>query len=218
MPKRFELLVFDWDGTLMDSADVIVASVQGAFRDLGYAPPAAEAARHIIGLGLTEAIQALHPGLDSITHERLAERYRHHFIGRDQAIPLFDGVGDGIRALRDAGFTLAVATGKSRRGLDRVLRSSGLGTYFHASRCADECFSKPHPQMLLELLEETGVAPERALMIGDTAHDLQMARNANVAAIGVAYGAHPREALLEHAPLALFDDYGALQRWLENHA
>lgn len=218
MPKQFELLVFDWDGTLMNSADVIVASVQAACRDLGCRVPSREEASHIIGLGLTEAIQTLLPELDPSEHEHLADRYRYHFVGRDQDIPLFEGVEEGIRALRDAGFMLAVATGKSRRGLSRVLETSGIGPYFHASRCADECFSKPHPQMLLELMEEFGMTPEKTLMIGDTAHDLQMALNANVPAVGVSYGAHPKAGLLELSPLACLDSYGELQQWLEAHA
>jgi phosphoglycolate phosphatase len=218
MPKRFELLVFDWDGTLMDSAAVIVSSIQAACRDLDLPVPDKDAASHIIGLGLNEAMQALLPDLDAADYGRMVDRYRFHYLGRDAEIPLFSGVEESLRDLAEAGFMLAVATGKSRTGLDRALGYTGLGERFHATRCADECFSKPHPQMLLELMDELGVAAEQTLMIGDTTHDLLMAQNANVAAVGVGYGAHPRENLEALSPLECFSDYAGLHDWLAAHA
>jgi phosphoglycolate phosphatase len=218
MPKQFDLLVFDWDGTLMDSATTIVASIQAASRDIGADQPSDEAARHIIGLGLNEAIAALFPAMAQADYARLAERYRVHFMAQDAGIPLFAGVDEAIRELREDGFLLAVATGKGRRGLDRVLDHTGLRPLFHATRCADESFSKPHPQMLLELMERLGAAPDRTLMIGDTSHDLQMAANAGVPSLGAAYGAHPRKDLLEFSPLACMDNFAELRMWLREHA
>jgi phosphoglycolate phosphatase len=218
MPKQFDLLVFDWDGTLMDSAATIVASIQAASRDIGVDEPSDEAARHIIGLGLNEAIAALFPDLAQADYTRLADRYRHHFMAQDTEIPLFAGAGETIRELHEAGFLLAVATGKGRRGLDRVLDHTGLRPWFHATRCADESFSKPHPQMLLELMERLGATPDKTLMIGDTSHDLQMAANAGVPSLGVSYGAHPREGLLEFSPLACAETFDELRHWLSKNA
>jgi phosphoglycolate phosphatase len=218
MPKQFELLVWDWDGTLMDSAATIVASIQAASRDIGADEPSDEAARHIIGLGLNEAIAALFPDMKIPDYHRLAERYRVHFMAQDAEIPLFAGAGEAIREFHAAGFLLAVATGKGRRGLDRVLDHTGLRPYFHATRCADESFSKPHPQMLLELMERLGATPDKTLMIGDTSHDLQMAANAGVPSLGAAYGAHPRDGLLGFAPLACAENFGELHQWLRENA
>ncbi|TXF13647.1 HAD-IA family hydrolase [Pelomicrobium methylotrophicum] len=216
--RRFDLLVFDWDGTLMDSAGAIVASVQAACRDLGLPEPSDEAARYVIGLGLSEALAVLVPQLPLHRRAELVERYRSHFLARYPGIALFEGARETIEALHAQGYRLAVATGKSRRGLSRALETTGLARYFHGSRCADECFSKPHPAMLHELLEEFGVEPGRALMIGDTVHDLQMARNAGVAALAVAYGAHPKPTLMALEPLACVDSLGELRRWLATHA
>lgn len=216
--KKFDLIVFDWDGTLMDSAGVIVSSIQGAARDRGLAEPSDENARHVIGLGLNEALEYAFPGLSPQQYAPLVERYRHHFLSRDQAIPLFEGVVEVIETLHAEGFLLAVATGKSRAGLNRAFESSGIGDYFHASRCADETFSKPHPAMLLELIEQFGVEAGRTLMIGDTTHDLQMAINAGVAGLGVAYGAHPEENLAALAPLACVSSIMELRSWLNANA
>ncbi len=152
MPKQFDLLIFDWDGTLMDSAGVIVDSIQRACLDIGLAAPSDRASRQIIGLGLIQALQALLPDLPAEAYPRLVERYRHHYLGRDNDIPLFEGVMQGIPALKANGFQLAVATGKSRLGLSRALESSGLGAWFAATRCADQTHSKPHPAMVLELI------------------------------------------------------------------
>ena len=218
MAKQFELLVFDWDGTLMDSAGAIVSSIQAACRDIGIPQPSDAAARHIIGLGLNEAIRALLPDLAEADYGRLVERYRHHFLARDNELPLFPGARETIADLHETGFLLAVATGKTRRGLERAFKTSGLRALFNGSRCADESISKPHPAMLLELMDEFDVTPERTLMIGDTSHDLQMAANAGVASVAVSFGAHSRDSLLALGPLACADNWSELKLWLTTHA
>jgi phosphoglycolate phosphatase len=218
MPKQFDLLVFDWDGTLMDSAAVITASLRAACADMELPVPTEERARYVIGLGLNDALKYLLPDLPPVGYPALLERYRHHFQRQDPDTTLFTGASEALRMLHNAGFLLAVATGKSRRGLDRALEATGLHKTFHATRCADEGFSKPHPGMLLWLLDELDVRRERALMIGDTSHDMEMAEAAKVARVGVAYGAHPRENLLRHAPLACLDTFGELSAWLTVHA
>ena len=211
---RFRLLVFDWDGTLADSTQLIASSIRAACRDLGLQVPSHASACHVIGLGLDDALRLVAPALPQARHGELALRYRHHFVLRDAEIPLFPGVRPMLQELEDAGVLLAIATGKSRRGLERALLQQAIGRHFVASRCADEGFAKPHPDMLLHLLELAGVERGEALMIGDTTHDLEMARNAGVAAVAVSYGAHPREALERHAPLAIVDSPQALREWL----
>ncbi|HNQ03702.1 MAG TPA: HAD-IA family hydrolase [Thiobacillaceae bacterium] len=218
MAKRFDLLIFDWDGTLMDSAGVIVACIQAASRDMGLPEPSREAASHIIGLGLRQALDALFPGLSESESYDLVERYRHHYLAQDAAIPLFRGARELLRELHDRGHTLAVATGKARRGLERAFAHTGLAGYFHASRTADETHSKPHPAMIEELLDELMFTPERALMIGDTTHDLHMARNAGIASLAAGYGAHPVESLAELAPLAVCPSFADLATWLRQNA
>jgi len=218
MTKRYQLIVFDWDGTVMDSTAVIATSIQSACRDLGLPVPSDEDARHVIGMGLSQALQHAVPSAPEHMYEPLADRYRHYFLAQDQRIPLFAGAQETIEELHDAGYALAVATGKSRKGLDRVLDSSGLRRYFHASRTADETFSKPHPAMLQELMDELGVQPEEVLMVGDTTHDLQMAINAGVDAVGVTYGAHPEDQLRALNPRALLDDFHGLRAWLKANA
>jgi phosphoglycolate phosphatase len=215
---RFDLIVFDWDGTLMDSAGIIAASIQAAARDLGIPAPSDERARHIIGLGLDDALRQALPDLPSQRYPELTERYRHHYLARDHELLLFDGVEKMLEELVATGYRLAVATGKSRQGLERALDGSGLGPYFHGSRCADECFSKPHPQMLEELMEEFGVSPATTLMIGDTTHDLQMARNAGVTGVAVTYGAHPATLLKTESPAFCAADVGQLETWLRTNA
>lgn len=217
MARRFELIIFDWDGTLMDSAAAIVTAIQSAARDLGLPEPSEARARHVIGLGLTDALQHALPELLPDRYPELAERYRFHYLSRDHELSLFAGVEPMLHELFESGTRLAIATGKSRTGLDRALTMSGLGARFEATRCADECFSKPHPQMIDELIAETGVRRERTLMIGDTTHDLQMATNAGVGALAVAYGAHPRPALDALAPLAVLDQVKDLHQWLLSH-
>ena len=218
MARAFDLLVFDWDGTLLDSAAAIVGAIQSACDDLGVPAPSDGQARQVIGLGLRDALQHAVPDLPAERYPQMVERYRHHYLSRDHELLLFSGVEELIGELAGAGFLLAVATGKSRLGLDRALRISGLGQHFHASRCADECFSKPHPQMLTELMDELSVPPERTLMIGDTTHDLQMARNAGVACLAVAYGAHAAAALDAFAPLARLQDVAEMAAWLRTYA
>ena len=218
MAEKFDLIVFDWDGTLLDSAAAIVTAIQAASRDLGLPEPTDARARHVIGLGLGDALAHAVPELAPADYPRMVERYRHHYLAIDHELTLFPGVANLIRALSERGSRLGVATGKSRKGLDRALAHSDLGRYFDATRCADECHSKPHPQMLLEVMAAVGVAPERSLMVGDTTHDLQMAANAGVAALAVSFGAHPREVLLAHAPLACIDEPAGLAQWLLAHA
>ena len=218
MPKQFDLLVFDWDGTLMDSAAAITASLRDACADLELPVPSEERARYVIGLGLTDALKYLLPDLPAVGYPALLERYRYHFQRQDRDTTLFAGAPQSLQTLHDAGFLLAVATGKSRRGLDRALEATGLNKIFHATRCADEGFSKPHPGMLLWLLDELNVTRERAVMIGDTSHDMEMAVAAEVARVGVAYGAHPRENLLKHDPIVCFDTFTELSLWLTTHA
>lgn len=218
MPRRFDLLVFDWDGTLVDSAGHIASSLQAAFRDLELQVPSTAAARHVIGLGLQDAIAYLDPQLESSRYLEVAECYRVHFLAGDENIELFPFVDEGIPGLGLAGYLLAVATGKSRRGLDRALQSTALSPHFHASRCADEGFPKPHPEMLEILIDQLGVTPERTLMIGDTTHDLQMAINAGVSAVAVSYGAHPPEELKRLDPLVCVDSFPDLMQWLKQNA
>jgi phosphoglycolate phosphatase len=218
MPKHFDLLIFDWDGTLMDSAGVIVDSIQRACEDIGLAAPGDRASRQIIGLGLIQALQTLLPDLPADDYPRLVERYRHHYLGRDDDIPLFEGVASAIPELKASGFQLAVATGKSSLGLSRALQASQLGPWFAATRCADQTHSKPHPAMVLELIAELDADPARTLVIGDTSHDLLMAANAGVASLGVTYGAHEAGDLHPHAPLALMNSFAEVHAWLNANA
>lgn len=215
---RFPLLVFDWDGTLMDSAGSIVRSLQAAAGDVGLPVPSREAASFVIGLGLKEAMQHLFPDYPEPDYPHLLDRYRHHYLGRDHEIPLFEGVSELLHTLHARGHTLAVATGKSRIGLDRALGHAGLAALFTATRTADEAFSKPHPAMLEYLLTETGIGRESALMIGDTSHDLQMANNAGVAGLGVSYGAHEDDLLLACDPLGICHSVAELGAWLAQEA
>jgi phosphoglycolate phosphatase len=215
MAKQFDLIVFDWDGTLMDSAATIVHALQSAAVDIGVTPPTEERARHIIGLGLYEALQHALPDLTADHYAALSERYRYHYLARDHELVLFDGASMLVGSLAEQGYMLAVATGKTRKGLDRAFEHSGLGSIFHDSRCADECHSKPHPQMLFELMDAFAVSPEKTLMIGDTTHDLLMAKNAGVASLAVSYGAHPRGELLTAASEGCVDSIVELSRWLK---
>ena len=218
MAEKYDLLVFDWDGTLLDSTATIVIAFQSACRDLGLAEPTFEHARQAIGLGLTEALRHSVPDLSDDCLPQMIERYRYHYLSRDHELRLFGGVPELISELNSSGFLLAIATGKSRLGLNRALANSDLGAFFSATRCADECFSKPHPQMLEELMDEFSVVPERTLMIGDTTHDLQMAINAGVDSLAVAYGAHSAAVLDSLGPLARLHSIGELAAWLRTYA
>jgi phosphoglycolate phosphatase len=215
---KYELVVFDWDGTLLDSAGAIVHAIQASCRDLGLAVPEDARARHVIGLGLVDALRHAAPDLLPENYQAMVDRYRYHYLSGDQNLTLFKGVPDMLQRLQAAGHILAVATGKSRLGLERALDHSGLRPLFQASRCADECHSKPHPQMLLELMAEFGVAAEATVMIGDTSHDLLMASNAGVDSLAVTYGAHPHDHLLEHKPVACLHNVEELDRWLQDFA
>jgi len=219
MPRQqFDLIVFDWDGTLMDSTAHIARSIQAACRDLGLPVPADDAARYVIGLGLRDALQIAAPSLDPADYPRLAERYRFHYLIKDAQTELFAGVRELLDELRGQGYLLAVATGKSRVGLNRALDEVRLTSVFDGTRCADETFSKPHPAMLHELTRELGQDLERTVMIGDTTHDLQMATNAGAAGVAVTYGAHPVDALVKLEPRFVAESVGALGDWLREHA
>lgn len=216
--RRFDLIIFDWDGTLMDSTGTIIDCIQAACRDLGLPVPSREAASHIIGLGLKDALEHLLPELPAQDYPRLVEAYRQHYLAHDAKIPLFAGAKTLVANLHARGHLLAVATSKARRGLMRAFQRTGLGAYFHASRTADETFSKPHPAMIQELLAALAVPAERALMVGDTSFDLLMARNAGVAALAAGYGAHPAESLAQFDPLAVCRDFTELSQWLLTNA
>ena len=215
---KYELIVFDWDGTLLDSAGAIAQAIQSASRDLGLTVPDEASARHVIGLGLVEALQHAVPDLPPERYQEMVERYRFHYLAGDHQLTLFAGVPEMLQRLCAAGHILTVATGKSRLGLNRALEHSGLGSLFQASRCADECHSKPHPQMLEELLAEFGMTAASTVMIGDTSHDLLMARNAGVESLAVTYGAHQHDHLQEHGPLACLHSVPELDQWLQRFA
>jgi phosphoglycolate phosphatase len=216
---KFKLLVFDWDGTLMDSEARIVSCVEAAVSDLGLQSPGREAIRNIIGLGLREAVHTLFPDANDHLHLDIAERYRsHYFTSTEIPSELFPGAREVIETLYHAGYLLAVATGKGRSGLDLVLESTGLRRFFHITRCASETCSKPHPEMLHQIIDEMGVMPRQALMIGDTEYDLQMAANANMPALGVSYGVHERQRLLRHKPLDCLDAVSEIPPWLIRHS
>ena len=215
---RYPLLVFDWDGTLIDSAPAIVACIQAACRDLGLTVPDEARASHVIGLGLKDALSYAIPGLPADDYGRVVESYRRHFLARDPGIRLFPGAQAMLAGLKARGHILAIATGKSRAGLERALDNTGLRPLFAASRCADECASKPAPDMLSELMEELGANAVDTLMIGDTVHDLQMAAHAGVQAVAVSHGAHPRGDLVALAPLACLANIDELTLWLARNA
>lgn len=214
---NYDLVIFDWDGTLMDSTRVIASSLQSACRDIGITIPTERDALYVIGLGLIDSFNHIAPDLDHDGRRRLTERYRHHFLARENEAPLYNGVRDMLAELHGRGTRLAVATGKARRGLDRALDSTGLRPWFEATRCADEGFAKPHPDMLLMLMDMTGVPPRRALMVGDTTHDLELAANAGVDAVAVSYGAHDAELLDTRPAKARCASVAELHRWLTTH-
>jgi len=214
--ENYRLLVFDWDGTLMDSADCIVACVQETIDELGLPKREPQEIRSIIGLSLAESVETLYPDEDPAVYRQVIDGYRQRWLGREPAYyPPFPGAEEALATLQEAGYLLAVATGKSRRGLDKSMASSGFGHFFDSTRCADEAPSKPHPSMLEQLMNELETAPEATLVIGDTDFDLLMARNAGATAVAVTYGAHPRERLEAATPLAFFDDLRQLPSWLE---
>jgi len=218
MAKQFDLIVWDWDGTLADSTGMITRAIVKAAEQAGLAPLTPEQASSIIGLGLRESIQSLYPDITDEQARALATNYNLNYFAGESEILLFNGAAETIKTLNRRGHKLAVATGKSRRGLNLALEHTQLRQYFHATRTVDECFSKPHPQMLDELMDDLVALPERTLMIGDTSYDLQMARNAGVPAIGVTFGAQSAEAWQEFAPIQQFDDFASLSQWLLENA
>jgi phosphoglycolate phosphatase len=217
--NKYSLLVFDWDGTLMDSKAQIVNCMQSAINELKLEPRSDQQISDIIGLGLNEAIMSLYPSLQHKSVKNAAETYREHYLFKDKTpSPLFDGVTDVLNALKETGYDLAVATGKSRRGLDKGLTETGLHEYFPITRCADETRSKPHPQMLEEILVDYNTDASQALMIGDSEYDLQLANNAKVDGFAVSYGVHGLLRLLKHDPVGFIDRIDQLPEWLNNHA
>lgn len=217
-PRRFRLIVFDWDGTLADSTAPIAAAIRAACVEVGRPMPSEADARYVIGLGLADALSHVAPGLSTDEQRRLAAHYRRHYLDREPTIPLFDGAAQLLSDLDDAGFLLAVATGKTRAGLDRAIAKNGLAGRFHATRCADEGLPKPHPDMLLALMDRLAADPRDTLMIGDTTHDLDLARNAGAHGLAVAYGAHPPEGLAARGPLATVHSIAELRSWLAANA
>ena len=216
--RRFDLIAFDWDGTLFDSTALIVRCIQAACADVGTAVPSDEQAGYVIGLGLRDALLHAAPGFPPERYAELGARYRHHYIARQDDLVLFDGTLAMLHALKARNHSLAVATGKSRRGLDDALATVQLKGLFDSTRTADETASKPDPRMLHELMDELGVAPERTLMVGDTTHDLQMAVNAGVPRVGVSYGAHAHESFEVLAPLHVAHSMRELHDWLVANA
>ncbi len=215
--RNYDLVVFDWDGTLADSTTLIADSIQATCREMGEPPPGDDAARYVIGLGFANAVRHVAPKLDPAAYPAFSAVYRKHYMAGEPVVPLFAGVPQLLEALDAAGYQLAVATGKSRAGLDHVMARCGVTDAFHATRCADEGEPKPHPDMLLTLMSRLDASPARTLMIGDTTHDLELARNAGAQGVAVGYGAHPVAALAAHAPLAVLESVAALRAWLAAH-
>ncbi|NOQ80340.1 MAG: HAD-IA family hydrolase [Gammaproteobacteria bacterium] len=211
----YKLIIFDWDGTLMDSQARIVACLQCAAEEMQLHPLTENTLKNVIGLGLKEAVLSLYPQLKDKQVSHFADRYRYHFItANDTPSGLFTNVRHMLQQLIDKGFMLAIATGKARRGLEPVLIETGLKTLFHGSRCADETRSKPHPQMLEELLDEFGVMVDDAIMVGDTEYDMLMAKSLGMDALAVSYGVHDKADILKHAPVSCVDSIKELSEWL----
>lgn len=217
--STLKLMVFDWDGTLMDSVGAIVGCTRAVIAELALGEADETTIRGTVGLGLRETVDLLLPGCDDAHFEVVRECYRRHWVEtfRDRPL-LFPGVRDMLGELARSGYLLAVATGKSRRGLEHVLEQTGLRGHFHATRTADEAFSKPHPQMLLDLLDQLGVSPREALMVGDSIYDLRMAAQAGAQAVAVLTGAHSPEELAAEAPRVLLDQVAELPAWLASES
>lgn len=214
MLDQFDAVVFDWDGTLIDSTAAIVAAIRNAAADLGLPDPGRQRASQVIGLGLMQALSIAVPQLPAERAAEFAARYREHFVGAEERLQLFPNARGLIGQLRARRRRVAIATGKTRAGLARALNRLGLADQFDATRCSDETESKPHPKMLLELAEVLGIAPGRMIMVGDTTHDLQMAQAAGAASVALTHGAHPASELRQSSALAVFDSLEELQRWL----
>jgi phosphoglycolate phosphatase len=217
-PNRFELIAFDWDGTLFDSTRIIVGCIQRAVVDVGGAMPSDRAAAYVIGMGLMQALAHAAPDVPQEKYPELSARYRHHYSAHKDDLCLFEGVLSLLQELKSRHHRLAVATGKSRRGLDEALHTAQLRGVFDSSRTTDETAGKPHPLMLLELMSELGAEPDRTLMIGDTTHDLQMARNAGCPSVGVSYGAHEPSEFQPLGPLYIAHSVADLRQWLLENA
>ena len=214
----FDLIAFDWDGTLFDSTAIITRCIQAAVRDVGGTVPSDAVASHVIGLGLMQALAYAAPDVPREKYSELGARYRHHYMAHHNDISLFDGVLPMLAELKARQHWLTVASGKSRQGLDAALRAVELQGVFDASRTADETAGKPHPRMLQELMRELGVDRSRVLMIGDTTHDLQMAVNAGCASVGVSYGAHPPDGFEALRPRFIAHSVADLRAWLQANA
>jgi phosphoglycolate phosphatase len=217
-PRQYDLIAFDWDGTLFDSTAIITRSIQEAVRDVGGTVPSDKEASYVIGMALSQALAHAAPDVPPEKYTELGARYRHHYMAHQNDLSLFEGVLELLAELKTRHHWLAVATGKSRRGLDEVLHTVQLKGVFDASRTADETAGKPHPRMLHELMREFGIEPERTLMIGDTTHDLQMALNAGCPSVGVSYGAHEPEAFHALRPLHVAHTVRELHDWLLQNA
>ena len=215
----YSLLVFDWDGTLIDSIEQITVSLQIASKKICSENISEQAARSVIGLGLQEAVEQLHPGKAPDIIEKIADAYRHHYLHENIVpSPLFDGVTEMLEELNNAGFEMAIATGKSRQGLDKSIAEHNVAHFFSTTRCAGENKSKPHPEMLLGILNDSQTSPEKAIMIGDTEHDLMMAKNAGIDAIAVSHGAHSTDRLMPHKPLSCLENISDLTAFLMEQA
>lgn len=214
--KEFDLIIWDWDGTLADSTGMIANALIKGAEDAGLPTLPLAQARNVIGLGLNEAIYTLFGEMSSEQSQSLAMHYRRHYYAGESDILLYEGAYDAIVTLSKRGYKLAVATGKGRRGLNLALEHTKLGNFFHDTRTVDECFSKPHPQMLDSLMDALVAMPARTIMIGDTTYDMEMARNAGVKCAAVSYGAHPKSRLDEMKPDYSFDDFASLKDWLLN--
>ena len=214
--KQYDLIVFDWDGTLMDSTQHIINCMQLGIEQLSLTPLSDRTVSNIIGLGLNEAVTTLYPDLKAATRQQLGLHYQQNWLNSPFEAPLFDNATHLIKYLHQQDYFLGVATGKGRQGLDKVLESSQLGPLFHATLCVDECHSKPHPEMVEQLMDTLGVTPDKTLMIGDTSHDLNMAHNAGAHSLAVTHGAHDLAALQACKPKYIAENLHQVQQWLSN--
>lgn len=216
--QRYDLIVFDWDGTIMDSTGLIADCIQLAAQDMALPVPGVAEAKSIIGLGIHDSTRTLFPQLDEAARTQFALTYRRHYVPRDHEASLYAGIRELLTSLSAQERFLGVATGKPRAGLERAFGHTGIKPLFDFTRCADEGFPKPHPDMLFRLMEFASVTPVRTLMIGDTTHDIELARNAGVDALAVTYGAHSRRTLENCRPLALIDNVSELSAWIQSNA
>lgn len=212
--KKYAAVVFDWDGTVMDSTHSIVFAIRSACADLDLPVPSERDAAWVIGLSLESALYRCVPDLTAQQLPLFLDRYRHHFFELDKSIRLFDGIVDVLQLVRQRQGLLAIATGKSRAGLNRVLEQVQLGEMFHTTRCADETAGKPNPTMLFEIFDELQLDPEQVLMVGDTTHDIEMATRAGVDSMAVTYGAHDIPTLISAQPDVMVSSVAEMQSWL----